>query len=90
MNEKSLLSQPAGMISKCKQTQAITIMKLIFDTDVKTNERHMGVATCMCETQLYAIAIHCHLFGESMSLYLQVYVFMGREVTVYTCDLQHD
>ena len=52
------------MISKCKQTQAITIMKLILDTDVKTNERHIGVATCMCETQPYAIAIHCHLFGE--------------------------
>ena len=35
MNEKSLLSQPAGIISKCKQTQAITIIKLTFDTDAK-------------------------------------------------------
>ena len=54
MNEKSLLSQPAGMISKCKQTQAITIMKLIFDTaDAKKLMKGILVLRLACVRHSY-------------------------------------
>ena len=53
MNEKSLLSQPAGIISKCKQTQAITIIKLTFDTDAKKIMKGILVLRLACVRHSY-------------------------------------
>ena len=53
MNEKSLLSQPAGIISKCKQTQAITIIKLTFDTDAKKLMKGILVLRLACVRHSY-------------------------------------
>ena len=86
MNEKS----------KCKQTQAITIMKLIFDTaDAKKLMKGILVLRLACvrhsNMQLQFTAIYlANVCSLKFRLIFTVLCFHRARSRCYTCDLQHD
>ena len=85
--ERVFYLNPPACISKYKQTQAITIKKLIFDTDAKNLMKGILVLRLACVRhsymQLQFTAIYlAKVCSLKLNLYLQFFVFTGREVAV--------
>ena len=86
--KRAFYLNPPACTSKYKETQAITIMKLIFDTDAKKLMKGILVLQLACVRHSYMqlqftaiyLAKKCSL--KFQLIYLQFYVFKGREVAV--------
>ena len=95
MKRAFYLNLPA-CIRKCKQTQAIAIIKLIFDTaDAKKLMKGILVLRLACVRhsymQLQFTAIYlAKVCSLKFSLIFAVLCFHGVRSRCYTCDLQHD
>ena len=61
--KRAFYLNPLACISKCKQTQAITIMKLIFDTDAKKLMKGILVLRLACMR-------HSYMQLQSTAIYL--------------------